>query len=83
MVVDITFLLRLRCLHASWKNFVNTISHCALFALTGANIGTGCMSWHDDEDGNDKNGEGEKWKEQEEGVGVGEVEEEGFVLWDE
>jgi hypothetical protein len=83
MVVDITFLLRLRCPHASWKNVVITISHRVLFAFSDANIGAGCMSLHEEEEGNDENGKGEKRKEQEESVGVGEVEEAEFVLWEE
>ena len=81
MVVGITFLLRLRGPHPSWKKVVSTISHRALFALADTGTGTGRMAY-DEEDGDDGSVEGEKGQEQEggEGVGVGKVE---IVPWEE
>jgi hypothetical protein len=83
-VCGITFLLRLRGRHASWKKVVITISHRELFALadTGTGTGTGrTTSRYDEEDGNDGSGEGEQG--QEGGVGMGEMEKAEIVPWEE
>ena len=81
MVVGITFLLRLRGPHASWKKVVTTISHRALFALADTGTGTGRTTpWYDEEDSDEESGEGE----QEGGVGVGsEADEAEIVPWEE
>lgn len=75
MVVGITFLLRLRGLHAGWKKVVTTISHRALFVLADTGRTT---SRYDEEDGDEEQGQ-----EQEGGVGVGEVAEAEVVPWEE
>ena len=82
MVVGITFLLRLRGPHASWKKVVTTISHRALFALADTGTGTGrSISRYDEEDSDD--GSGEEEQGQEEVEGVGEVEKTEVVPWEE
>ena len=64
MVVGITFLLRLRGPHPSWKKVVTTISHRALFALADAGTDTDrSTSWKDEEDGDARSGEGGKGQE--------------------
>jgi hypothetical protein len=84
MVVGITFLLRLRGAHASWKKVVTTISHRALFALADTGSDTGRTTpRYDEEDSDEENGEEEKEEEQEEGVGEVEEAEAEIVPWEE
>ena len=80
MVVGITFVLRLRGPHMSWKKVVTTISHRALFALADTGTGIGHIkSRYGKVDG----GEGEQGQGQEGCVGVGEVETAETVEWEE
>jgi hypothetical protein len=84
MVVGITFVLRLRGPHMSWKKVVTTISHRALFALadTSTGIGRTKSRYGEVDSGEGEQGQGQG-QERGVGVGVGEVEAAEIVEWEE